>query len=194
MAGDFETASETLAETGEAFDVVFFDRGSSYFRLSPIGKQLPHTVAVVARGREIARYASSWDRFAATPDGHLFGIPMDTRLVSGAPYPPIEKSCLHDDEHYIDSLRHDGVDVSKPLAIEFGFWFPTENAAAKAELLSLGCRWLTAAERHGTIGPYPSHCLKRTALSPASLAVWHARFTRLAQSHGGKYYGWNYPD
>ncbi|MCU1229956.1 MAG: hypothetical protein JWO97_2840 [Acidobacteria bacterium] len=188
---EFMWASETVEKTGEKFKVEFFDGGRSYFRLWENERDAPRkfTIGVVIEGREVAQYTSLWDRFTVW-NGEVRS-PMDAKLTSGKPFPAIERVQSLMDERSIEDARKDATDLSAPVAVEFGFWFDERHeSAAKSELQSLGCRWLTTADRKGTIGPFPGHCAKSVSLEVATIAKWHLRFTRLAQQYSGRYYGW----
>jgi hypothetical protein len=193
-SGEFIWASDTVEKTGEKFNVEFFDGGRSYFRLFENERDAPRmfTIGVVIEGREVAQYTSLWDRFTVW-NGEVYS-PMDAKLTRGAAFPAIEKQRALMDARSIEEARSAGIDLSAPVAVEFGFWFDQRHErAAKSELQSLGCRWLTTADRKGTIGPFPAHCAKSVSLEVATLAEWHLRFTQLAQQYSGRYYGWSRP-
>jgi hypothetical protein len=191
-SGEFHIAYERTEDGAEEYQVIFFDHGRGHFRLSESTSQRrPFVADVVVKGAVSARYASSWDRIIADSDGRLVGVPMDTRRLWGEPFPPIETFRARGDERKIHALREAGIDLSKPQLVEFGLWFDDKQlAGAKSGLLALGCRWLTVEERHGTIGPFPGHCAMTTVVEGANLSTLHDRFTRFAQNHGGRYYGW----
>lgn len=188
-SGDFLFASETLEATGEPFSVIFFDGGRSYYRLSESPQKF--TIGVVRDGHELARYESRWDRFSVAPDGVLWWVPMDAELVSGAPFAAIEGQHARDDTHGIAVLRDRGVDLTKPVTVSFGFWFaPEVEPNAKSELAVLGCKWISPAERGGAVGPFPWLCAKAVRMNRGELASWHRRFTSIARTYSGRYYGW----
>jgi hypothetical protein len=196
--GNFEAATETLLQNNETYGIVFFDRGRSYYRTSDLAvgrQQNRFTLDVVIQGRELARYASSWDPFWILPEGVPAHLPMDTHLVSGRPFAAVQDERSRSDERAIKHLRSRGVDRRRPFAVEFGFWFDAQHQPEAArELASLGCHWLTAAERHGKIGPFPAHCAMAVGLDVKELRGWHERFTALAVKHSGRYYGWTYDE
>jgi len=193
-SGRFYLAYEETGGGTRHYRIVFFDRGRSHLRLSEGGPgtdDLYHA-DVVVRSVVTAQYVSAWDRIIAAENGELEDVPMDTRRVAGEPFLPIDNFHLQHDQRAIRSLTSDGYDLSRPRPIEFGFWFEdSHRATAIGGLAALGCKWRTVEER-GKIGPYPGHCLMTALVDAATLADWHARFTKFAQDNGGHYYGWTH--
>ena len=94
------------------------------------------------------------------------------------------------DTELLEGMRRDGIDLSKPYAIEFHLHFPSRQVALEAE------RAVIAEGYEAQVGageglPTAIVCAKRSLVpSKAELRAVRSQLAALAHRYGGTYEGW----
>jgi hypothetical protein len=94
------------------------------------------------------------------------------------------------DEHFIQGLRKAGVNTFDEHTVDFFFTLPTRAAAEQLAftLRPEGFQLDIKEDIEG--GTFSLHAQRNTRLVVADMQALTARFTALAEQHGGKYDNW----
>lgn len=94
------------------------------------------------------------------------------------------------DEHFIQGLRKAGINTFEEHTVDFFFTLPTRAAAEQLAfaLRPEGFQLDIKEETEG--GTFSLHAQRNTRLVVADMQALTARFSALAEQHGGKYDNW----
>jgi len=94
------------------------------------------------------------------------------------------------DAELLDGMRNEGVDLSKPHAIEFHLHFPSRQVALDAERAAVAEGYETQVSA-GEGLPVAILCAKRSLVpNKSALRAIRAQLDALARQYGGTYEGW----
>lgn len=97
------------------------------------------------------------------------------------------------DQMVIAQLRKAGSDVSKPHAIEFFLYFPTESAGNEAAVYIRDAGFQSEVEKAAQGDMWLCFATKEMIPTQEALETIRKDFTSLATSLGGEYDGWGCP-
>jgi hypothetical protein len=94
------------------------------------------------------------------------------------------------DEHFIQGLRKAGVNTFDEHTVDFFFTLPTRAAAEKLAFTLRPEGFQLDIKEDSEGGTFSLHAQRNTRLVVADMQALTARFTTLAEQHGGKYDNW----
>jgi len=97
------------------------------------------------------------------------------------------------DQMVIAQLRKAGSDISKPHAIEFSLYFPTQAAASQAASHVRDAGFYSEVRRAAQGDSWLCFATKEMVPTQDALENIRSNFTSLATSLGGEYDGWGSP-
>jgi len=94
------------------------------------------------------------------------------------------------DEHFIQGLRKAGVNTFDEHTVDFFFTLPTRAAAEQLAFTLRPEGYQLDIKEDGEGGTFSLHAQRDTRLVVADMQALTARFSTLAEQHGGKYDNW----
>jgi hypothetical protein len=94
------------------------------------------------------------------------------------------------DEHFIQGLRKAGVNTFDEHTVDFFFTLPTRAAAEQLAFTLRPEGYQLDIKEDTEGGTFSLHAQRNTRLVVADMQALTARFTALAEQHGGKYDNW----
>lgn len=94
------------------------------------------------------------------------------------------------DEHFIQVLRKAGVNTFDDHDVDFFFTLPSRAACETVAALLRAEGYAVDVRDAPDSGQFSLHAQRRMRLIVADMQQLTARFTQLAESHGGKYDNW----
>jgi hypothetical protein len=94
------------------------------------------------------------------------------------------------DEHFIQGLRKAGVNTFDEHTVDFFFTLPTRAAAEQLAFTLRPEGYQLDIKEDAEGGTFSLHAQRNTRLVVADMQALTARFTALAEQHGGKYDNW----
>jgi len=106
---------------------------------------------------------------------------------------PAARAQADEDADAIAELREAGLDLSKPLAIDFAFFFPALKSAERLAPKLQARGFKTRIQPAGGGKDYLLYARKRIVVTRDAMVEWRRQFEALAKSENGEYDGWGSP-
>jgi hypothetical protein len=94
------------------------------------------------------------------------------------------------DEQFIQSLRKAGVNTFEEQLVDFFFTLPTRAACEQLAFVLRPDGYALDIKEDAETGAFSLHAQRSMRLSIPEMQGLTARFTKLAEEHGGKYDNW----
>ena len=114
-------------------------------------------------------------------------------LAAAAPVSAQEPGAHPEDLSALENLHAAGVDLSRPLRLEFAFHFASRAGARSASRVLAREGFRGKLEPAGGAGDYFLFASKPVRADATTLLALRQRFEALARVNGGSYEGWGLP-
>lgn len=94
------------------------------------------------------------------------------------------------DEQFIQSLRKAGVNTFEEQLVDFFFTLPSRSACEQLAFVLRPDGYTLDIKEGAEAGVFSLHAQRTMRLSIPEMQALTARFTKLAEEHGGKYDNW----